>query len=148
MLVKELQKFFKEVTHENSKIWLSALDLVSRYDSPDLCETLGTDGLARIEEQADSSGATLDSVQLENPTIVAKTLAQHVEPLVAAKQEKVLEAMKTAASTADEEMKVACLASLNENDSVSLAIKNTTQPGAIPMFFAVFSRKNDGYGLG
>jgi predicted ABC-class ATPase len=72
--------------------------------------------------------------------------------LVLAEQELALEALQTAASTQIEEQKVATLSKTNDaaNQSIITAIKQCYSPqsAAIPMLFAVFSRKNDGYGQG
>jgi hypothetical protein len=147
-MIKELRKFFKEVTSENVRLWCESLSAVMRYDSPECGEILGSEGLAEIEKQASDSRQTLAVVQVETPQILVKTLNQHTESLILDKQQNILNALQTAASTDNDIAKVKKLSSLNENDSIVLTIKNTVETGAIPMLFAVFSRKNDGYGLG
>jgi hypothetical protein len=157
-MIKELRKFFKdtlnvEADHENPfngsiQLWCESLAAVLRYDSPDCGEVLAEEGMAQIEKQTEASKNSLANVDWENPTIVTGTVKQFVEELVLTKQEQVLNAMQTAAITSDAAAKVLNLAAINENDSLFDSIRNNVQPGAIPMIFAVFSRKNDGYGVG
>jgi hypothetical protein len=147
-MIKELRQFFKEATNENVLLWGEALSAVMRYDSPDCGETLAAEGIEQIENQTSEFKNTLGSVELASPTIVVGTVKQSVDELVLTKQEAVLEALQTAASTANEKMKILNLTEINKNDSLFDSIRNNVQPDAIPMLFAVFSRKNDGYGLG
>jgi hypothetical protein len=64
------------------------------------------------------------------------------------RENNALEALQAVASTSNEKQKVEVLSELNKNDSLIKAIHNDIQTGAIPILFAVFSRKNDYYGLG
>jgi hypothetical protein len=125
-----------------------------RYDSPEKVEILAEEGFSEIENQAEASRNIL-AAEIENPTVgslVSKTLKQSVDELVLTKQEQILDALKIAASTISEEQKVDVLSKTNDaaNPSIVTAIQQcyAPQPGAIPMLFGVFSRKNDGYGLG
>lgn len=147
-IIKELHKFFRELKSEDAALWCDALNSVSRFDSPENSEAMAEDGYAQIENQTEISRNSLDSVELDTPTIVAGTIKQSVDELVLTKQSQVLDALQTAASTANEQTKVANLEDLNNAGSLFDSIRNTVQPGAISMIFAVFSRKNDGYGLG
>jgi hypothetical protein len=157
-MIKELLRFFRdtfnvEVDHENQfngniQLWGEALAAVLRYDSPDCAEILAEEGIAQIENQTEASKDVLSVVDLESPTIVARTVKQSVDELVLTKQTQVLNALQTTASTENEAAKVMNLATINKSDSLFDSIRNNVEPGAIPMIFAVFSRKNDGYGLG
>jgi hypothetical protein len=156
VMIKDLRKLFKEATGENVHLWCESLSAVMRYDSPECSENLATEGFAEIEAQTNESKNML-AIGFENPTVlvrtlVSKTLKQSVDELVLTKQEFALEALQTAASTDDEEQKVDAISRVNgvANPSIVNAVKQRYAPqsGAIPMLFAVFSRKNDGYGLG
>jgi hypothetical protein len=156
VMIKDLRKLFKEATGENVHLWCESLSAVMRYDSPECSENLATEGFVEIEAQTNESKNML-AIGFENPTIlvrtlVSKTLKQSVDELVLAEQEMAFEALQTAASTQVEEQKVATLSKTNDtaNPSIITAIKQcyATQPGSVPMLFAVFSRKNDGYGQG
>lgn len=147
-MIKELRRFFKEATGENIRLWCESLSAIARYDSPECSEILAEEGFSEIEKQASEARKALVSVELENPSLGSETLGQRVAALVEEKQNEVFDTFQTAASSEEEEMKVMVLKSLNEADSVFDLIHNNIQTGAIPMLFAVFSRKNDGYGLG
>jgi hypothetical protein len=151
-LLKDLQKIFKEVDHENIRLWCETLGAVEIYDTPEHCEILATECVEQIENQATTAKDTLGSVELANPTIVAGTVKQSVDELALTRREQVLDALQTVASTVAEEQKVDVLLKTNAaaNPSIVEAIQQRYWPqtGAIPMIFAVFSRKNDYYGLG
>jgi hypothetical protein len=151
-MVKELRKLFKETTGENVHLWCESLSAIMRYDSPECSETLAEDGVLEIENQAEAARDALVPVELEAPAVVVGTLKQSVDELVLAKQELALEALQTTASMAEEEQKIDTLSKTNDtaNPSIITAINQryAPQPAAIPMLFAVFSRKNDGYGQG
>jgi hypothetical protein len=151
-MIKDLRKLFKEATGENVHLWCESLSAIMRYDSPECGENLAAEGFAEIENQAEAARGSLVPVELEAPAVVVGTLKQSVDELVLAKQELALEALQTAASTTSEEQKIDTLSKVNDaaNPSIITAIKQcyAPQPGAIPMLFAVFSRKNDGYGQG
>jgi hypothetical protein len=155
-MIKNLRKLFKEATGENVHLWCESLSAIMRYDSPECGEILATEGFAEIEAQTNESKNML-AIGFENSTVlvrtlVSKTLKQSVDELVLAEQELALEALQTAASTADEEQKINTLFQTNDaaNPSIITAIQQCYAPqsDAIPMLFAVFSRKNDGYGQG
>jgi hypothetical protein len=155
-MIKDLRKLFKEATGENVHLWCESLSAIMRYDSPECGEAIATEGFAEIEAQTNESKNML-AIEFENPTVlvrtlVSKTLKQSVDELVLAEQELALEALQTAASTVDEEQKVDTISKLNStaNPSIVESIKQCYSPqsAAIPMLFAVFSRKNDGYGQG
>jgi hypothetical protein len=151
-MIKDLRKLFKEATGENVHLWCESLSAIMRYDSPECGENLAEEGVAEIEAQTNESKNKFAVVELEGPAVVVGTLKQSVDELVLAKQELALEALQTAASTQIEEQKVDMLSQTNNaaNPSIIAAIKQcyAPQPGAIPILFAVISRKNDGYGLG
>jgi hypothetical protein len=154
--IKDLRKLFKEATGENVHLWCESLSAIMRYDSPECGENLATEGFVEIEAQTNESKNML-AIGFEDPTLLVRTLVsttlkQSVDELVLAEQELALEALQTAASTQIEEQKVDMLSQTNNaaNPSIIAAIKQcyAPQPGAIPILFAVISRKNDGYGLG
>jgi hypothetical protein len=125
-----------------------------RYDSPECTEILAEEGFSEIENQTTVSRNML-AAGVENPSVgplVVQTLKQSVDELVLTKQDEVLDALQFAAATTSEEQKVDTLSMLNDaaTPSIVTAIQQcyAPQPGAIPMLFAVFARKNDGYGLG
>jgi hypothetical protein len=152
VMIKDLRKLFKEATGENVHLWCESLSAIMRYDSPECGEAIATEGFAEIENQANVARGTLGTVELEAPAVVVRTLKQSIDELVLTKQEQVFDALETAASTKIEEQKVDTLSKVNNaaNPSIVGAIKQcyAPQPGAIPMLFAIFSRKNDGYGQG
>jgi hypothetical protein len=147
-LLQILQQFFKEVSHENIRLWCEALDLIEIYNTTERSEIIGEKGIEQIENQATSARSAMADVELEEPTIMAGTVKQSVDELVLTKQDQAVDAMQTAAATISEKIKVMNLSTINENNSLFDSIRNNVQIGAIPMIFAVFSRKNDYYGLG
>jgi hypothetical protein len=151
-MIKDLRRLFKDTTGENVHLWCESLSAIMRYDSPEYTEVIAEEGIAKIENQAESAKNILVA---ENPIVgqlVSKTLKQSVDELILTKQGQVLDEFQTAASTQIEEQKVETLSKLNDAASPSIvaAIQQSYAPklGAIPMLFGVFSRKNDGYGLG
>jgi hypothetical protein len=148
IMIKTLQKFFDEVTHENIRLWCDAVDAIDLYDTFEKCDAVGEEGYTRIETQTATARDSLHSIKIDEPAIVAGTVKQSVDELVLTRQTQVWDALQAAASTANEETKVANLTQINGTDSLFDAIRSNVQVDAIPMIFAVFSRKNDYYGLG
>jgi hypothetical protein len=151
-MIKDLRKLFKETTGENVHLWCESLSAVMRYDSLECGEALAAEGFTEIENQTEIARDTLGTIELETSAMVVRTLKQSVDELVLAEQEQALEALQTATSTQIEEQKVNAISNVNDvsNPSIVGAIKQcyAPQPSAIPMLFAVFARKNDGYGQG
>jgi hypothetical protein len=115
-----------------------------KKDSLDLSIDVGDVGLQKIENF---------EYLIETPDLAAIEFAQinlksSVMKEVLVTRNNVLESLQTAASTASEEQKIEILSELNKSNSLIRSIHNSIQAEAIPMIFAVFSRKNDYYGLG
>jgi regulator of PEP synthase PpsR (kinase-PPPase family) len=153
-MIKDLRKLFKEASGENIHLWCESLSAIMRYDSPECTEILAEEGFSEIENQATVSRNLL-AAGVENPSVgplVVQTLKQSVDELVLTKQYEVLDVLQFATSIISEEQKVEKLSKLNDaaTPSIVAAIQQryAPQPGAIPMLFAVFARKNDGYGQG
>jgi hypothetical protein len=115
-----------------------------KKDSADLVVELGELGLQDIE----AFEFHIEASPISQINIATTSLKSSVTKEILATENEVLETLQNAASVASEEQKVKILSNLNENNSLIKAINNNVQSGAIPMIFAVFSRRNDGYGIG
>lgn len=115
-----------------------------KKDSAELAMDVGEIGIHKIE----AFEFSVETPALQVVEISAVDLHSSVTKKSLATQNDALNALQTAASTEAEEQKVAILSDINKNDSLTKTIHDKIQISAVPMLFAVFSRKNDAYGLG
>jgi hypothetical protein len=117
-----------------------------KKDSIELALEVGEISKQKIEGfECSINSPTLQDVELEKIDLGAI-----VDARVAAVQNEAFDELQTGASIDKEEEKVENVIVINTtiDDSIVKTIQSRIQDGAIPMLFAVFSRKNDYYGLG
>jgi hypothetical protein len=153
-MAKDLQKYFQEINNENIQLWCEILDFIEVYDSPEMCVEIGQESFQNIHNQASQARETLEitAIEISEMESAAQKLREIVEERIANAQTEVLKSLENQASTIVEEGKVEQLATLNKESEPSIfqtiQRKNKIKEQAIPMIFAVLSRRNDYYGLG
>jgi hypothetical protein len=149
-MITDLQKFFKNLTYENIRIWCEALDALEPYYTTEKVADIGEYGIKAIKEQIELSLNAITKTEIKNLFVknAVEELKANIENRIIETREQALDALKILGNTELIEGKVKQLSNINKETSSILSSINNKTDNAIPMIFAVFSRKNDYYGLG
>lgn len=153
--LKALQNHYQNLTSEEVLKWITAVEAMDTYDSPQKKEKIGQQSKQNIRFHAASSKAALENGSLNFEGTwphFAEQLRKAVDDRLTQDRDKVLEDFDKAASLENERKHILFLKTLNDQTTGSLT--SMTSEGfsvlltSFPFLFAILSRKNDYYGLG
>jgi microsomal dipeptidase-like Zn-dependent dipeptidase len=148
-MIKNLQKFYKELTYEQLPLFCEALDALEAFDSIEKVREMGALATQEINGNINNYKTQVLSFSIKIPAPKTLSLIADIEERTKNTQLNLLSEMANAASIKQEFDKLTCLKEINviSNFGLTWGIHDPARE-SIPMIFAVFSRKNDYYGLG